>query len=384
MPDDASLAVLPSTFPNAVQSDNTTADAYAPPALPKGLCYDAEGQVRIRPEIEVKLDELRWQRAYQLILQGRNGEANSYIGCHLIHKVTKRCSQWHEAHVAPIRCGKPFICDDCGSTASRVSQFHYEHPHLYDLLITSAFSVLTFTIHEPAWDYTQPHVELGWERWVRNNLERAKDKFKRFMDLYPTGDHGWHFVAAFSDNEDDINAFETTKFFAIHTGDKLPSWPTLSAQWKQIAGADATFRTKLYDGHDGDDQSKGLKLAFSGFDAYYETVSNLGGWAEIDLSNVFAGFRTAMPYGAFRGLDAETDEYDKVDEGDPVAAAEPPKDNCGICSEPLMRDDKPLFMTIDEIISKGARIFSHITKPTYRRNSKPEASTCTGHEHGDG
>lgn len=374
MPDDSAATIL-ATHPslNTPQTDNTSADAYAPPELPKGLMRDANQDIIIRPEIDTHLDETKRERVYQLITLGRISEANTYLGCCLIHIVNRHCPHWCEAWTTITHCGKLFLCDVCAEASTRLARFANDYPHLYEHLLASQLSVLTFTIEDQPWDKPSD---------LRDNLDRAQAKFREFMSAFTGDEHAWAFYAAFGHDSNDASYFPRTKFYAIHAGPRLPHWPTLNGQWRQIAGPHATLRVKLFDGKDGDLQSDGLKLALSGLEEFHDGAADMDGWPVADISAAFRGYDTSTPYGWFRGFDARINAEEAATAGpDPEPAT---KEKCGHCGEGIIRDPKPALMTINELHAKGTRIFSHNKSQTYRRNTKPEACTCIGHEHGDG
>jgi hypothetical protein len=343
-----------------------SADAYSPIKIQHGLYIGDDGKAHLKPEIALRLTEDKLERIDQLLFSGRESEANSYAGCHLINKVLEVCPDGHEAVKVPIRCGKLFLCGDCASPGARVHAFHYDHPYLYEHLMQSKFSVLTFTIEEG---------EDTINKSARANLEKAQEQFERFLLNYDLSNNGWYFFAAFSHREDDLKVFERTMFHAIHLGDKLPDQPTLNRQWKAVAGPQAHVKAKLFDGRDGDTQYTGLKLAMSGFEGYYAALMDLEGWPHIDFSQEFRGYPTAKPYGTFYGFNAREEKSRQEAQPQPPIVdlclhgkEHPHAAKCSKCGKDMVTDNRLPLMTDEELEQRyGRTILGHTKKPIYGR-----------------
>jgi hypothetical protein len=364
---------------HTIESDNTNANYYSSSIL-NGLYEDAHGQLQVKPDIAAKLSESRLERVNQLLASNRSSEANSLAACRNIHKIQGHCPDWHEASVAAIRCAKPFLCGNCAAPSTRAYKFQYDHPYLYQHLTEERFSVLTFSVRYADMNNT------------RAELERAQLDFKRFMATFDDDksvERGWYFFAAFDDSgdgdSDDASAtyFQTTKFFAIHCGPKLPGWSTMAASWRSIIGSSGKLQVKLFDGHDGDLHLSGLKMALSGFEGYYGAISATDGQPAIHFSDMFRGYDICTPYGYFRGFDDRTEAerkatHDRIrDEsvelladGTEAHPDELPKLKCATCGKEMVIPHSHTVMTTDELERKNAQlIFGHSTRRIYGRSS---------------
>lgn len=310
-----------------LQRIDPAADWYAPPTLQHGLARDADNRIHIKPEIADELDPKTLARANRLLAAGRNPEANSIAGCGHIHNVTSQCAAGHEAEHAPVVCGKPMLHEPCASSKARVGKFRYEHPRLHAHLMQSSIQVLTLGLPDLPGD-------------KRSSLARGRELF-RLLASRQSGDHGWQWLAAFAPG------FDGTVFHAVHEGDRLPYWPELSAQWRRIAGLGATLRVRTYDGRDGDMQEVGLRLANSGFVAYWDAVKG----RELELSAEFRDEDLTALYGAFRGFEHG--------DGEDATAAPTELPLCSVCGQQHIRQH--MLATVRELSAR----FDHIRPTSY-------------------
>ncbi len=244
-----------------LQHENPDGDAYdRKKKVQHGLCYDSEGKLRVKPEIEQSLSPERLRIANALLEAGDAAKANSFLACNLLQKIRgvhidEVSGEWHDVYITSTACDMPFVCAPCASPKSRVRRFRHDYPYLFQHLRRSAFHVLTFTLADASSD--DPVV-------VQAQHARGIKKVKQFTEWVdgdrPKSESGWKLLHAIS---------QTTKLYAIYQGPKLPAWPTINVKWQEFAGVDATIRCKLFDGKDDDDQLDGLYLAFSGFADYH-------------------------------------------------------------------------------------------------------------------
>jgi hypothetical protein len=351
-----------------VLNENPSANAYDPPKLQHGLCRDDQGALRIKPDIEPLLPPERLAVANRLLEVGQAAKANSLLACGLLQKIHGVCmdeqtGEWHDTYITGVACGMTFLCPPCSTPKARLREFRHDHPYLFEHLRHSRFHVLTLTA--PAKNELTPEV-----------MASALGQVRRFADtidslIGQSGlERGWKFLPAVTFNE-------TTKFFVIYQGGKLPAWPTLNAEWRVIAGPDATIRAKMFDGEDGDDQLDGLRLAYSGFVDYH---SHIRGVALVEWALKFLDFDTSHTYGLFRGFDSREEQWratHALDEqtGEPVLVelCETGEEHvipvcCLKCGRPIRYNPELPMMTIKEILAKGASIyFKHTEKPIYAR-----------------
>lgn len=357
------------------QTDNPSSDYYEKP-LQRGLCRDESGALRVRPDIEAKLRPETKRTADFLLFEHNTAAANAVVGCGNLVKVREQCSFGHVAHVASIFCDKLFLCDRCATPKARVRMFRYEHPYIYQHLMSTAFSVLTFTIkHDSAAD--------GAESRIR--MDNAKELFQAFYEKVDVKS-GWYFFPAFQADAD--RRFTYTKFFAIHAHSprellirKLPGWPTLDAAWKSIAGSSAEIRIRLFDGKGEDKQLEGLKLALSGFVDYYKAIGNDTARL-VEFAKAFAKYPSSTPYGFFRGFDGREETLrvqhalkDHKENPQEVDLDEDGEEHhhptfCEDCGKPMMKTPDSALTTVEDLAHKGFRVlFGHSDKPTYGRCS---------------
>jgi hypothetical protein len=351
-----------------VLHENTDGNAYdRRKKLQHGLCYDAQGQIRIRPEIEQMLSPERLRITNQILAVEDAAKANSFLACGILQKIHGVCideatGEWHDTYITSTTCDMPFMCSPCATPKARVRRFRHDYPYLFQHLMRSAFHVMTFTINNGPTD--NPAA-------IESRLQTAIGKLKHFTD-FVDGDRanmesGWKLLPAPS--------FTETKLYAIYQGPKLPAWPTLNAQWQAIAGLGATFRCQMFDGKDDDSQIKGLHLAYSGFADYYLQVKDL-----VASASAFTDFDTSLTYGYFRGFDTREEkqrsQYAKDEEtGEPVlvemcegGAEHPIPVCCQKCGKAIQHNPMLPMMTVNEILAKGARIyFGHSVRPIYAK-----------------
>jgi hypothetical protein len=352
-----------------VLHENPDGDAYDREKLQHGLCYDSEGKLRVKPEIEQALSPEREAIANRLLDLGESTQANAFIACGLLQKIHGICDdevtgEWHDAYITSTFCNKLFLCAPCSRPKSRVRKFRNDYPYLFQHLIRSTFHVMTFTIADgPSTDPIELHPRMV----------QAVDKCRRFADFVdgdrPRSESGWKFLAVMS--------FTETKFYAIYQGPKLPGWPALNAEWQAIAGPGATFRCKMFDGKDEDNQRKGLELAHSGFVDYHIHVQ---GTNRIPFALDFTDFDTSLTLGLFRGFDVREEKRratQAVDEDSLEPSLVELCDDgfehavpiaCSRCGKPIKHSPLLPMMTVNEILAKGARIyFGHSVKPIYAK-----------------
>jgi hypothetical protein len=316
-----------------LQRIDPAANWYAPPTLQHGLTRDdSTGRIQIKPEIAAELEPKTLARANRLLAADRASEANSLAGCSHIHNVTSHCAAGHEAEHSPVVCGKPMLHEPCAAPKARISKFRYEHPRLHAHLAQSSIQVFTFELPDAPGDR-------------RSSMVRGRELFRRFANTFD-GEHGWQWLAAFTPR------FDGTMFHVIHEGDRLPYWPELNALWKRIAGPAATLRVRTYDDRDGDTQETGLRLANSGFVAYWESV----GARELELSAEFRNEDLTALYGTFRGFehgDGETIEEDA-----------PELPTCSVCGRRHIRQH--MLATVRELAER----FDHIRPTSYGQRQR--------------
>lgn len=357
--------------------ENPHADSYK--RLQRGLCMDAEGAVRIRPDLESKISAPTLDMGIQLLVQGMNSAANAIVACQNLYKTHQECPQGHERHATVIRCGYEFFCRTCSSPKMRVSKFRHEHPYLHNHLMTSTFQVVSVIFPE-------------MDRCVkRADYEQARIVLHQLMDLHPGG---WFEALAFHFDEESSCLFPAVKYNFIYQGPKLPAWPQLNAEWKRIAGAGGVIKVRTFDGRDGDTQDKGLQLAFDGMEGYWDTIEdeNADSASAIDVADDFAKFSKYMAYGDFRGFEARAEAEGRALHQEPESTDICGADGdhelsvcCSTCLSDLVATPNAPLCTIEELSANGARIiFSHRSKAIYGRKypqglARPLNSVKKGH-----
>jgi hypothetical protein len=256
------------------------------PYLQHGLEYDAEGQVRIKPEIEAKMRPKEIKRARALIAAERLSEANAIVGCGHIYKPLSQCPDNHEVVAARVVCDKPLLHEECARGRRRASKFTCAHPRLAEFLFGHRFEVLTFTI--------------PGDQWTRAAQEDIRTIFNTFMQLLTAlvGDgHGWMRSVSFGAADGMVEGR------IIHYHKKgLPGWPVLNKLWQQVAPPGSTLSVDIFDGRDGNTQERGFLYALSGFDNYWDSIRP---GDELRLSLEFRDYNLTNLYGEFRGLSTQ-------------------------------------------------------------------------------
>jgi hypothetical protein len=354
-----------------IHTDNASADAYR---LPKGLIRLDGREIYVRPEIAKRMGEHALDNACELLIQGAESSANRLVACTQIYIVHSHCEEWHvtpghDAEVSTGWCGQAFVCAHCRKPSNRIHAFRYAHPYLYEHLMHSAFSVLTFTADSAARTEIEVLEDLVWAR-------RTFAEFSQQFD----GDHGWYFLAAFSFDEEDQwddqeRMFPRTKFYAIHSGPDLPSSKRLSELWKTACGRkDSKVQKRTF--YTSTEQKEGLLLAFSGFDEFIEGIDGYERRLEVDFSLAAAKMDDLFltyPYGTFRGFDKRIEDARKA-EGNGTASLcvdgkeHPPEaPKCRRCGKTMKRTDEPIIVPRHEMDERGVGIIWHIGPPIYGR-----------------
>jgi hypothetical protein len=241
---------------------------------------------------------------------------------------------------------------------SRSAKFRYEHPYLFEYLMSATFHVLTLEF-----------PTLGRELTATDYNEDRDKVADYFRSL------GWttfYIFVGFT------RSLDRTQFRVLLDADKVPAWPRLNATWTAFAGPSATIKAKKFDGADGDLQLEGLRFALSGIVDYWMSLHNNQVGA-VALSERFAGLRLQMSYGDFRGFEARIHEEraSKYAKERPVAAdicedesEHMPSVHCGQCGSELADASQEPLTTFHELTKEGGTIiFSRSTKPIYRKSS---------------